>query len=167
MKTILETERLILRNFDVADAPFMLELVNHPTWLKYIGDRKVYTLEDAERYLLQGSIASYQENGFGFYLVLLKDHLTPIGTCGMAKRPFLEAPDFGFAFLPEYTGLGYAYEVASANLAYAKNKLQISELLAITVPENQRSIHLLEKLGFRFEKIFLEADEEVCLYRLA
>lgn len=97
--------------------------------------------------------------------MLLKNSLQPIGTCGLTIRPFLDAPDFGFAFLPAFTGQGYAYEVALANLSYARDDLGINELLAITLPENERSIRLLEKLNFRFEKNFMEDDDEVSLYR--
>jgi RimJ/RimL family protein N-acetyltransferase len=165
MSVILETERLILRRFVVEDASFLLTLVNDPTWLKYIGDRNVHTLQEAEQYLLQGAIESYNTNGFGFYIVLLKDSLIPIGTCGLAQRTFLDTPDFGFAFLPDYTGMGLAYEVASANLKYAKEVLGLEELVAITIPENRKSIRLLEKLGFWFDKALLENGEKICLYR--
>lgn len=166
MSVILETERLILRRFVVEDAPFMLALLNDPAWLKYIGDRDVHTLEAAEQYLLKGAIESYITNGFGFYIVMLKDSHTPIGTCGLAKRDFLNTPDFGFAFLPEYTGKGLAYEVASANLVYAKEILGLTELVAITLPKNDRSIRLLEKLGFSFDKTYMDNEEKVSLYRI-
>jgi ribosomal-protein-alanine N-acetyltransferase len=106
---IHETERLILRYFEVTEAPFILTLINTPSWLQFIGDRNVHTIQEAERYLFGGAIESYETNGFGFYLVQLKENLEPIGTCGLAKRSFLETPDFGFAFLPAYTGRGYAF----------------------------------------------------------
>ena len=166
MQNILETERLFLRYFETADAAFMLRLVNDPAWLKYIGDRKVYSLADAEQYLLNGSIKSYGMHGFGFYGVGLKQTNELIGTCGMAKRDFLDMPDFGFAFLPEYTGAGYAYEVAKATLKYAEEALAISSLLAITLPENIRSIHLLEKLGFKRKDELEENGDTLYLYRI-
>ncbi len=165
MAVILETERLILRHFEVRDAPFILALVNDPAWLKYIGDRHVHSIEQAEAYILNGAIKSYKDHGFGFYIVLLKESNIPIGTCGLAKRPFLDTTDFGFAFLPEYTGKGLAFEMASANLAYAIEVLDMTALIAITLPDNERSIRLLEKLGFKFEKTFMEEEEEVSLYR--
>lgn len=166
MSVILKTKRLILREFVVTDATFMLTLMNDPTWLKYIGDRKVHTIFEAEQYLLKGALNSYRVNGYGFYLVLLRDTLEPIGTCGLAKRDFLEAPDFGFAFLPAYTGHGLAFEVAKANLEFARDELGISELLAITLPENGRSNRLLERLGFSFDQARHEDGEEVSLYRI-
>ena len=164
MAVILDTVRLFMRHFTVADAPFMLRLVNEPSWIKYIGDRKVYSLEDAENYLLNGSIKSYQEHGFGFYPVFLKGTETPIGTCGFAKRPFLEHPDFGFAFLPEYTGQGYATEVAVATLAYAEEVLKLETVFAYATKDNIRSIKLLSKTGFMFDKYIQVDDDQLLLF---
>src|SRR6187200_59701 len=102
MKVVLETDRLNLREYTIEDAPFLLRLVNDPAWLLHIGDRKVYTIEDAERYLLDGSIKSYLDHGFGFWKVELKSTGEPMGSAGLAKRDYLEDVDLGFAFLPEY-----------------------------------------------------------------
>ena len=167
MSVILETVRLVLRRFTVADAPFMLSLVNEPSWIQYIGDRNVHTLADAEAYLLNGSMKSYDENGFGFYLVMLKGSEIPIGTCGFAKRPFLTHPDFGFAFLPAYTGKGYATEMAVATLAYAEEVLKLEKVEAITTEDNIRSIQLLFKTGFTFEKIIMVDNEQLLLFSAA
>jgi RimJ/RimL family protein N-acetyltransferase len=166
MAVILETVRLYMRHFTVADAPFMLRLVNEPSWIQFIGDRKVYTLEDAENYLLNGSIKSYQEHGFGFFPVFLKGTETPIGTCGFAQRPFLDYPDFGFAFLPEYTGQGYATEIAVATLAYAEEVLKLETVYAYATKDNIRSIRLLSKTGFTFEK-YIQLEEELLLFKAA
>ncbi len=164
MPVILETVRLVLRHFTIADAPFMLRLVNEPSWIQYIGDRKVFTLEDAENYLLNGSLKSYQDNGFGFFAVLLKGTDTLIGTCGFAKRPFLDYPDFGFAFLPEYTGMGYATEIAVATLAYAEEVLKVETVFAYATKDNFRSIQLLSKTGFTFDKYIQVDDDELLLF---
>lgn len=164
MHGILETNRLLLRKFTIEDAPFMLRLVNEPSWIEYIGDRNVHTLEDAQKYLMEGSIRSYNDHGFGFYNVCLRDTQMPIGTVGFTKRPFLEHPDFGFAFLPEYTGQGFAIEMAVAAMAYAEEVLKLEKLVAITLPANRRSIQLLIKLGFRFEKTVMVEGDELFLF---
>jgi RimJ/RimL family protein N-acetyltransferase len=139
-------------------------LLNEPTWIQYIGDRNVRTLEEAQQYLIDGSIKSYNQHGFGFYNVLLKETHTPVGTCGFAKRPFLECPDFGFAFLPEYTGQGYAFEVSAATMDYAEQMLKLNKVEAITTPDNKRSIQLLVKIGFRYEKSIIVDNEELFLF---
>src|SRR5688572_21540231 len=118
MNYFLETQRLGLREFTRDDAVFIVELLNTPGWLQFIGDRNVKTKEQAIIYLENGPLKSYKENGFGSWMVELKEDKTPIGMCGILRRESLENPDIGFAFLPEYTGKGYAFEIASATLSY-------------------------------------------------
>ena len=147
---ILETDRLILREFNTDDAAFILLLLNNPGWLRYIGDRNVKTMDDAKNYLLNGPMKSYYENGFGLSLVELKENHLPIGMCGLIKRETLEHVDIGFALLPEYAGKGYAYEIAAATMAHAETHLGITEIVAITTEDNEHSIRLLNKIGLAF-----------------
>jgi RimJ/RimL family protein N-acetyltransferase len=100
------TERLELVHLTLEDAPFILELVNDPAWLRFIGDRGVRTLAQAEAYLQDGPLASYATHGFGLYLVRRKSDGAPLGMCGLLKRPSLPQPDIGFAYLPQFTGQG-------------------------------------------------------------
>ena len=150
---VLETDRLILCRLSTDDAAFVLELVNDPSWLRYIGDKGVRTLDDARDYLTKGPVASYEQHGFGLYLTKLKDGGAPIGLCGLLKRESLADPDIGFAFLPNYQGQGYAFESASAVLVHGRTVLGLDRIVAVTAPENQASINLLEKLGLSFEKM--------------
>jgi [ribosomal protein S5]-alanine N-acetyltransferase len=150
--TLLETERLILRELTFDDAPFILTLLNEPSFLRYINDKNVRNLEDARQYMLNGPMASYARNGFGLYLVALKDTAVPIGLCGLLKREDLPDPDIGFAFLPDYCGKGFAFESARAVMNDARERLGRNRVLAIVMPDNHASIKLLEKLGMRFER---------------
>jgi RimJ/RimL family protein N-acetyltransferase len=156
---ILETDRLVLRRLSLDDAPFILELVNEPSWLQYIGDKGVRTPEDARKYLREGPMAMYQRSGFGLYRVERKDDGEPMGMCGLIKRDTLPDVDIGFAFLPRFWGQGYAREAAAAVLALGKDTLGLKRIVAITNPDNESSIRLLESLGFRFETVLrLSAD---------
>jgi len=160
---ILETERLTLRKIILTDAPFIFKLVNDPSWLKYIGDRGVKTLHDARRYIKNGPLAMYRQYGFGLYLVVLKTTKIPIGICGIIKRESLIDPDIGFAFLPQYTGLGYATESGKAVMEYGKNTLGLRRILAITSPDNHASINVVEKLGLKYKKLInLSNDNSQC-----
>ena len=163
---VLNTERLGLRWLSAEDAAFMLELVNDPAWVRFIGDRGVRTLEDARDYILNGPVAMYHRVGFGLYLVELKQSRTPIGICGLIERAGLEDIDIGFAFLPAFCGQGYAYESAAAILSYARDTVGLNRVVAITAPDNQRSIRLLKKLGLSFEKMLRlgEDQSEVMLF---
>lgn len=152
---VCETERLLLRLLILDDAPFILQLLNEPSFLKYIGDKGVRNIEDARQYIVQGPQASYTQNGFGLYLVALRETLTPIGICGLIKREGLDDPDIGYALLPEFWRNGYALEAAAAVLMFASETLAIQRIVAITAPDNHTSIRVLNKLGLQFEKMIL------------
>lgn len=154
------TERLTLRPITEADAPFILELFNSPGWLANIGDRGVYTLEDARAYIIEKYLPAFATPGCGTMLCVLKSGGITVGCTGVYDRPGLDLPDFGFAFLPEYQGKGYAHEASVSHMTYAVAHGH-TELLAITLPSNSPSIRLLEKLGFvrESEPIRLPGDE--------
>jgi len=151
--SVLETDRLTLRRITVDDAEFILELLNEPSFLRFIGDKGVRTLADARNYILNGPINSYEQFGFGLYLTELKDSAMPIGMCGLLKRETLDHVDIGFAFRPEFWGRGYGLEAAKATLIHGRDVFGLKRILAITSPDNHGSIGLLEKLGFRFERL--------------
>ena len=158
---MLETERLLLRRFSEDDAPFILTLLNEPSFLRYIGDKKVRTLADARQYIVNGPVASYERNGFGLLLVELKESHTPIGMCGLLKREELPDPDIGFAFVPAFWNKGLAFEAATAVLKDARERLGLERILAITSLDNEASIKLLQRLGFNFDKVLrLSPDAE-------
>jgi RimJ/RimL family protein N-acetyltransferase len=157
---VLVTERLRLRHATTADRDFVLVLVNDPDFIRNIGDRGVRTLADAERYLHDGPIASYEKFGFGMYVVELKDSRTAIGFCGFVQRDWLPDVDIGFAFLPQYRSQGYALESARAVRAYGRDVLGLTRIVAIVSPANADSIRLLEKIGLRFESMVRPANED-------
>ncbi|HZG17118.1 MAG TPA: GNAT family N-acetyltransferase [Candidatus Bathyarchaeia archaeon] len=161
---VLETDRLILRHQSMEDAAFILELLNDPSWIKYIGDRGVRTLEDARGYIENVSQDMYARLGFGFYLTELKDGGVPIGICGLVKRESLEDVDVGFAFLPKFWGNGYAFEAASAVMNYATGVLGLQRIVGITNENNQASAKLLQKLGMHYEGMISLGEKELCLY---
>lgn len=159
---ILQTARLTLRRFTADDAEFILALLNEPSFLRFIGERGVHTVEDARRYIADGPVASYAQHGFGLYLVCLTDGGTAIGMCGLLKRDSLEDVDLGFAFLPAHWGNGYARESASAVLRLAWEEFALARVVAIVSPGNVASIALLGALGFIFERS--HQNGEVMLY---
>ena len=164
----LETERLTLRRFTPADAPYMLRQLNEPGFIANIADRGVRSVEQATAYLENGPITSYRLNGFGFWAVIEKAGGSVIGMCGLVKRDNLPDPDLGYAFVPEYFGKGLAFEAARACVTAAKQDFALPRLLAIVNPGNQASRRLLEKLGFGFTGMrpVYANEPELCLYRL-
>lgn len=158
MKKIAETERLIIRELRDSDADFIYRLLNSPSFLKYIGDRGVRSVDDAREFIETRYRKSYEDNGFGLYAVETRLDGLPVGICGLVNRQELEKPDLGFAFLPECEGKGFGFESASAVLHHAKNQFDIEEVWAIATPDNFASHNLLAKLGFEFEK---DLDSEI------
>ena len=177
-RLIHDTPRLRLRELTGDDAAFILELVNEPDWLRFIGDRNVHSLEDARGYIARGPAASYAKWGFGLWAVALRGALDgapaggpsgsdePVGMCGLIRRDSLPHPDLGFAFLARHRGRGYAREAAAAAVALARERFQLARLLAITDPDNTASQAVLEHVGFVFERHFTwsEVGKEQALY---
>lgn len=151
MKRILSTDRVFLTEWELSDAPFLLELVNTQGWIENIGDRNVHNIADAEAYIkkLQLPYGSY---GYGFYGLRLKGSNKLIGLCGIIKRMGLNEPDLGFALMPEHEGEGYMYEICAALLKHAFVKLGLSKIIAVTTDQNSRSKNLLERLGMKYDK---------------
>jgi RimJ/RimL family protein N-acetyltransferase len=147
---ILQTERLRLRAITEDDAPFYLELVNDPAFVEHIGDRGIGTLDEARRAVIEGPAAMQASLGHSLYVVELIEGAVAIGMCGLIKRDALADVDIGYAFLPAYRGLGYAFEAARAVLAWAAG-IGIARVAAITSPDNIASNQLLLKLGLKFQ----------------
>ena len=162
----LQTERLFLRHLSAGDAPFILRLLNEPSWLQNIGDKGVRTIADAQQYIETGPVEMYGRLGFGLYHVRLTVNDDPIGICGLLKRETLEDVDLGFAFLPEYWGNGYAREASAAVMYYGRKKFGLARIVAVVSRDNEASRRVLTKLGFIFERsVHIDASgEELLLY---
>lgn len=158
---VIATERLELRQLDDDDAAFILRLVNEPSFLRYIGDRGVRSLEDARRYIAEGPVAGYARYGHGLLCAVRKSDGLAVGMCGVLKRDALPEPDLGFSFLPEHWMQGYAFESASAVMIHARAVLGLGRILAITTVDNQPSMRLLGKLGFRFDRLITTGDDPI------
>lgn len=165
---VIRTERLLLSELTLDDADFIVELLNEPAFVQYIGDKGVRTQEEARDYLRQGPLDSYDRHGFGIMLTTTGDACTPLGICGLVKREEFDDPDLGFAFLRRYWSRGYAYEAAAAVLEHANTTLGLCRVIAMADPENTKSIRVLEKLGMRFERKVVMPGEtgEIGLYAI-
>ena len=167
MKT-LDTARLRIVPLTIEDAPFIFELVNDPAWIRFIGDKNVHSLADAEGYLRKGPLAMYKRHGYGLYRVDRRSDGAKVGMCGLIRRDGLEDVDIGFAFLESARGQGYASEAARAVLDYGLGELALGRIVAITNVDNHASSRVLEKLGMRFVRtMHLPRDTtEIKLYEI-
>jgi ribosomal-protein-alanine N-acetyltransferase len=163
----LLTERLVIRPFHMEDAPFILRLLNEPSFIEHIADKGVRTLAQAEAYLESGPLTSYQTYGHGLWLVEHRSTRAPMGMCGLIQRESLPEVDLGYAFLPEFWGLGFAREAAGACVAWGRHQLGLRGLLALVSPGNAASLRLLEALRFSPQgRMALAPDDDVDVYRL-
>ncbi|MFD0863561.1 GNAT family N-acetyltransferase [Sungkyunkwania multivorans] len=162
-----ETERLYLKPTCKDDALFLLELMNTPKWHRFIGDRSIKTVEDAEKYIEEKMTPQLERLGYSNYTVIRKSDGEKLGTCGLYDREGLEGIDIGFAFLPQFEGQGYAFESANRIKEAAIHEFHLDLINAITVKDNLPSQRLLEKLGLTFVKtIQIPNDpEELLLYQ--
>ncbi|MDX1391185.1 MAG: GNAT family N-acetyltransferase [Rheinheimera sp.] len=163
---IAETPRLRIRHLTAADAAFTCKLLNDPSFINNIADRGVRSELDAMHYLAEGPIKSYQQHGYGLFMVENNQNRTPMGFCGLLYRDTLQETDIGFAFLPECWGNGYAYEAAAAIMHFGYQKLQLKRIVGLTRAGNTASIKILNRLGLRFEKVVQlpRSEEAVQLY---
>ncbi|MDQ6761423.1 MAG: GNAT family N-acetyltransferase [Bacteroidota bacterium] len=151
----LATQRLLIKPLNINDDEFILELLNTAGWIKFIGNRNITSLAEAKAYIQK---ILDNENIF-YWAVQLKGHDENIGIVTFIKRDYLEHHDIGFAFLPRYFNQGYAYEATMVVLYEIISDINLSHILATTVPENITSIKLLQKMGLGFEKE-IEVDKE-------
>lgn len=157
--TVLETERLRLRHFGPADAAFILELLNEPSWIAHIGPRDVHDLATAEAWIEAKLGASYARLGFGFWAVERREDGALLGMCGLIKRDSLPEVDLGYAFVPRAWGAGYAREAAAACLRHGAEVLGMQTILAITGPDNLASQRVLTDIGMQWvETLVLDGE---------
>jgi [ribosomal protein S5]-alanine N-acetyltransferase len=160
MQTNISTTRLTLSPLKLNDKAFIFNLVNTPNWIKFIGDRNVYFLEDAANYIqkiLDNPDAHYK-------IVRLKETAQPIGVITLIKRHYLDHHDIGFAFLPDFYKKGYAFEATNTVLEDIISDKTHSQILATTLKDNINSILLLEKLGLTYQKDILVGDDELMVF---
>lgn len=165
---ITATERLRLREAQLDDAEFILELINEPAWKAFIADYAIDDTTGARRYIEERLLNSYRDNGYGLWLVELAQNSELVGMCGYVNRESLPGPDLGFAFLQRHWGKAYAFEAATGALDYAREQALSDTIWAITLPHNERSIRLLQRLGFRYQSGFIAEDKtKLSLYSVA
>ena len=163
---LLQTTRLAIRPFTDADATFIVELLNDPDWLRFIGDREVRTPDDARAYLRDKIHAAQARHGFALWAVDRRSDGATLGMCGLVRREGLADVDLGYAFLPAARGQGFAREAAAAVLAHAFEALRLRRVVAITSIDNAPSGRVLEAVGMRFEQRLRVAgyDDDSLLY---
>lgn len=156
------TDRLLITPLSHRDNSFIIELVNTPGWLKYIGNKDVYTTIEAQTYI-QSILDNPQCQ---YWVVNRKEDHKAIGLISLIKRDYLDHYDIGFAFLPTCIGLGYAYEATHYIIEKVRKDEKYKTLYAIALPDNKSSIKLLTRLGFTFSETIKSPEEVLDLFKM-
>ena len=164
---MLHTERLTLAKLSIDDVDFIFDLLNEPTFKRFIGDKGIQTKDDALQYIRDVPFQQYELHGFGLYRVGVGNENTAAGICGLVTREEFPDPDLGFAFLNAHWGQGFAYESSLAVLAESRDKFSLRRVIAMADEDNVASNHLLDKLGFRFERMVTMPGETEAIRQYA
>ncbi len=150
MNVILETDRLLLRTFTLADAPLIYELNVDPEVTRYTGD-PVKDMAHARQVLEETILPQYALYNHGRWAVHVKPGLEFIGWCGLKNRPERDGEiDLGYRFMKSAWGKGYATEAAFACLKYGFEKLGLGRIVGRAMPGNIGSLKVLEKCGMHY-----------------
>jgi|ERR1043165_2919072 RimJ/RimL family protein N-acetyltransferase len=163
METILETERLYLREFTMEDAQLLIDLNADPDVIRYTGDGAVKDLDEARR-IIRDIILPQYGNKLGRWAVHLKSDGTFIGWCGLKYIAENNEIDLGYRFFKKYWGQGYATESAKACLEYGTKARQLKGIIARAAKANTASICVIKKLGMVYLKDDLCAHDPAEVY---
>jgi RimJ/RimL family protein N-acetyltransferase len=162
---ILETERLIIREHVLSDAPFFFTLNSNYNVVKYTGDSSFKMIAEAEK-IVQYVMNQYKENGYGRWLVTEKETGNPIGWCGLKFHTDTKETDIGYRLLESAWGKGYATESAKACIDYGFKHFNLNRIIGDAMKENTASINVFKKLGMTYLKDSLLDNIESVVYEL-
>lgn len=163
---IIETERLLIRPFCIDDIEPAYAMNLDAEISKYTGDGGTVTKTEIKRRIIEDVIGDYKKIGFGRLAVELKEENKFIGFTGLKYLEDMNEVDLGFRFMKKYWGKGIATESARACIKLGFNTFELNKIVAMVLPENNRSIRVLEKLNFNYEKGIIEDNLTVGLYSL-
>ena len=162
------SKRLLIRPTFEQDAKLIFQLMNTPKFIKYIGDRKISSINDAKNYIKVKMLAQLYLMGYSSYTLINKSNGDKIGICGLYNRAGVDGIDIGFGILPHFERLGYAYESSSRLIKGAFEELELEEIKAIANQDNIPSQKLIKKLGFEFtgKTVLPNEDDELLLFEI-
>ena len=163
-KPILETDRLLLRHFNLDDAEAFFRMVSDPEVTRYTGGVGAKTLEEARKELEQRPLRDYQVHGYGRFAAVYKATGQVIGFAGLKYLEDVNEVDLGYRFFKEYWGQGLATEASKALVPYGFDVVRLPRIIAFADPENKASRRVLEKVGFTFEKLTTYQGHNVAWY---
>lgn len=136
VKVILETDRLLLREYVEEDAEAFFKLNNNPEVSRFVPDKPLFNVDQARQILVAHPIADYRKHGFGRGACILKSTGEQIGMAGLKYLEELGEVDVAYRFLPAHWGLGFATEAALASVRFGFAELDLKRIVGLVMPEN-------------------------------
>ncbi len=150
MSAILETERLILREWKDEDIPVFVAMNQDPRVMEFFPALRT---EQESRDSVEGQRRHFKKHGFCFYAVELKKTREFIGFVGLFIPPyqthFTPCVEIGWRLAHQFWGKGYATEAAKAVLKSGFEKHSLKEIVSFTSLLNQPSMRVMEKIGLK------------------
>ncbi len=150
-KTLIHTERLLLREITYEDKDELFELHTDPEVQKWTGEPVVESMKEIEE-AIAGRHNDYKQYGFGRLATIQKATNEFIGWAGLTYLPEFDKIDIGYRFKKKYWGRGFATEASKAIIDHGFNVLKLDLIIAIAMPENKASIRVMEKAGMIYDK---------------
>lgn len=152
MNKAIDTGRLILRRFDERDLEAFYQLCSRPEIIRYAQSTPVASRNEALQFMRSAPLHDYATFGYGRFACVWKQTGEVIGFSGLKYLPEFEETELGYRFFREFWGMGLATEAGRASIAFARDDLGLTRLVALVHPENLASENVLTKLGFAVEK---------------
>jgi [ribosomal protein S5]-alanine N-acetyltransferase len=149
MTTLLETARLILRPFQLADAPVTYPWLTDPEIMRFMPTGQDYSMEQVEARLTR-YITHQEQHGYSRWLMFDRASGEAVGDAGLLYLPATREIELGYRLTKPWWGQGLATEAAVAWLHYAFDELGLTEVIAFSHPDNHPSVRVMEKCGFEF-----------------
>jgi len=164
---MLETERLVLRNWQESDVDHYLTLAGDVGYHCFSrpGRFMVRNAKEAQAKLRERMLL-FDRRRLGKFPAFLKETGEFIGTCGIEPFDLDGQPEveLGYRLCLKFWGKGYAKEAAAAMLKHGFDDLKLPKIMAFVLPQNRASVSILERLGFQYLRDFIHADLSHRLY---
>jgi ribosomal-protein-alanine N-acetyltransferase len=159
----IETSRLYLRQFSVADLNDLSAIRSDPEVMRFIGAGQPHSA-DQVRESLEHLLSGWKQNGFGRWAVVHKPDKKLMGWCGLAFLDQTEEIEIGYGMAKEYWGRGFTTEAAAASIRFGFEELKLNRIVAVAMPENIASRRVMEKIGMKCEKTGYWYEGELVYY---
>ena len=163
---MIESERLIFRKFTIDDLPQLIEQRSDPDVNKYLGGTKLQNPEALEK-RIKFYMSCYDTHGFGMCAMLWRPTGEMIGSAGLQPLDGTDDIEVGYSMIKEYGGMGIGTESARAWMMHGFTNHGLDRIVAVAQMGNRPSMHIMEKLGMKYEKVEEHYGADCAFYAIS